>query len=113
VLLITQPDRWTAASMYQATRIFASNMDAKMAQRFYNILLLPRIRDDIDEYKKLNFHLYMALRKALFKPSAFFKGIILPLCEFIHVHSGESLSLCRGVRDEVFLILQPINIIWL
>ncbi|CAF2506290.1 unnamed protein product [Rotaria sp. Silwood2] len=81
VLLITQPDRWSAASMYQATRIFASNMDAKMAQRFYNIILLPRIRDDIDEYKKLNFHLYMALRKALFKPSAFFKGIILPLCE--------------------------------
>ena len=33
VLLITQPDRWTAASMYQATRLFASNMDAKMAQR--------------------------------------------------------------------------------
>ena len=27
--------------------------------RFYNIILLPRIRDDIDEYKKLNFHLYM------------------------------------------------------
>ncbi|UJR35992.1 hypothetical protein I4U23_028732 [Adineta vaga] len=81
VLLITTPDRWTAASMYQATRLFASNMDAKMAQRFYNIILLPRIRDDIDEYKKLNFHLYMALRKALFKPSAFFKGIILPLCE--------------------------------
>jgi essential nuclear protein 1 len=81
VLLITQPDRWTAASMYQATRLFASNMDAKMAQRFYNIILLPRIRDDIDEYKKLNFQLYMALRKALFKPSAFFKGIILPLCE--------------------------------
>lgn len=81
VLLITQPDRWTAASMYQATRLFASNMDAKMAQRFYNLILLPRVRDDIDEYKKLNFHLYMALRKALFKPSAFFKGIILPLCE--------------------------------
>lgn len=81
VLLITQPDRWSAASMYQATRLFASNMDAKMAQRFYNMILLPRIRDDIDEYKKLNFHLYMALRKALFKPSAFFKGIILPICE--------------------------------
>jgi len=81
VLLITQPDRWTAASMYQATRLFASNMNAKMAQRFYNIILLPRIRDDIDEYKKLNVYLYMALQKALFKPSAFFKGIILPLCE--------------------------------
>ncbi|CAF0845529.1 unnamed protein product [Didymodactylos carnosus] len=81
VLLITEPEKWTAASVYQATRLFASNMNAKMAQRFYNIILLPRIRDDIEEYKKLNFHLYMALRKALFKSSAFFKGIILPLCE--------------------------------
>ena len=52
-----------------------------MAQRFYNLVLLPRIRDDIDEYKRLNFHLYQALRKAIFKPAAFFKGIILPLCE--------------------------------
>ena len=28
-------------------------------RRFYNVILLPRIRDDIEEYKKLNFHLYM------------------------------------------------------
>lgn len=67
--------------MYQATRIFASNLNAKMAQRFFNLVLLPRIRDDISEYKRLNFHLYMALRKGLFKPAAFFKGILLPLCE--------------------------------
>lgn len=52
-----------------------------MAQRFYSLVLLPRIRDDIAEYKRLNFHLYMALRKALFKPAAFFKGLLLPLCE--------------------------------
>ena len=52
-----------------------------MAQRFYSLVLLPRIRDDIAEYKRLNFHLYMALRKALFKPAAFFKGVLLPLCE--------------------------------
>lgn len=45
-----------------------------MAQRFYNLVLLPRIRDDIAEYKKLNFHLYSALKKALFKPGAWFKG---------------------------------------
>ena len=30
---------------------------------------------------RLNFHLYQALRKALFKPGAFFKGFLLPLCE--------------------------------
>ncbi len=67
--------------MYQATRIFASNLHERMAQRFYNLILLPRVRDDIAEYKKLNFHLYQALRKALFKPGAFFRGILLPLCE--------------------------------
>lgn len=67
--------------MYQGTRVFASNLKEKMAQRFYNLVLLPRIRDDISEYKRLNFHLYQALRKALFKPGAFMKGIIIPLCE--------------------------------
>jgi essential nuclear protein 1 len=81
ILYITEPDNWSAAAIYQATRIFASNLNAKMAQRFYSLVLLPRIRDDINEYKRLNFHLYMALRKALFKPAAFFKGILLPLCE--------------------------------
>lgn len=54
-----------------------------MAQRFYNLVLLPRIRDDLAEYKRLNFHLYQALRKSLFKPGAFMKGILLPLLEVI------------------------------
>lgn len=104
ILYLTDPDGWSAAAVYQvrksfrsffysvlviltnnfyskATRIFASNLNAKMAQRFYSLVLLPRIRDDITEYKRLNFHLYMALRKALFKPAAFFKGVLLPLCE--------------------------------
>ncbi|XP_061730194.1 bystin [Nerophis ophidion] len=81
VLYLTEPETWTAAAMYQATRIFSSNLKERMAQRFYNLVLLPRIRDDIAEYKKLNFHLYSALKKALFKPGAWFKGILIPLCE--------------------------------
>jgi len=81
LLHLTEPDKWSAAAMYQATRIFVSNLKEKMAQRYFNLILLPRIRDDIDEYHRLNFHLYQALRKALFKPGAFFKGFLLPLCE--------------------------------
>ncbi|KAG7283284.1 hypothetical protein CRUP_005026 [Coryphaenoides rupestris] len=81
ILYLTEPETWTAAAMYQATRIFSSNLKERMAQRFYNLVLLPRIRDDIAEYKKLNFHLYNALKKALFKPGAWFKGILIPLCE--------------------------------
>ncbi|GLV41446.1 by S6 [Carabus blaptoides fortunei] len=81
ILYITDPPSWSAAAMYQATRIFASNLKEKMAQRFYNLVLFPRIRDDLAEYKRLNFHLYQALRKALFKPGGFMKGILLPLLE--------------------------------
>lgn len=81
ILYLTEPDNWTAAAIYQATRIFASNLNAKLAQRYYNLVLYPRVRDDIAEYKRLNYHLYMSLKKALFKPAAFFKGILLPLCQ--------------------------------
>ncbi|CAH2267208.1 bystin [Pararge aegeria] len=81
ILYITEPTTWSAAAMYQATRIFASNLKEKMAQRFYNLVVLPRVRDDLAEYKRLNFHLYQALRKSLFKPGAFMKGILLPLLE--------------------------------
>lgn len=81
ILQITEPDEWTAASMCEATKLFASNLKDSMAQRFYNVILLPRLRDDIQEYKKLNFHMYNALRRAIYKPAAFYKGIILPLCE--------------------------------
>lgn len=39
------------------------------------------LQRDIQEHGKLNFHLYLALKRALYKPSAFFKGLLLPLCE--------------------------------
>ena len=29
--------------------------------RFFSLILLPRIRDDIQEYKRLNFHLMMVI----------------------------------------------------
>merc|ERR1712093_461008 len=52
-----------------------------MAQRFYNLVLLPAVRDDMAMNKRLNFQYYEALKKALFKPAAFFKGILLPLAQ--------------------------------
>lgn len=81
ILYITEPHSWSAAAMFVGTRIFSSVLAQHMAQRFYNLVLLPRIRDDLAEYNRLNPHLYAALRKALFKPAAFMKGVILPLLE--------------------------------
>jgi hypothetical protein len=74
-------DHWSPVAVAAATKIFASNLNAKMAQRFYNLILLPHVRNDMEQNKKLNWHLYMALKKSVFKPAAFYKGIVLPLCE--------------------------------
>jgi essential nuclear protein 1 len=81
VLYLTRPDLWSPQAMFAATRIFASNLNPKMAQRFYNLVLLDAVRADIMAQKKLNYHYYMSLKKAVYKPAAFFKGILFPLCK--------------------------------
>lgn len=48
---------------------------------FFALVLLPAVRDDIRANKRLNYHLYQALKKSLYKPAAFFKGVLIPLCE--------------------------------
>lgn len=79
ILFLTNPETWTPHATYAATRLFASNLNATKAQRFYNLILLPKCRDDIYTNKRLNFHLYLALKKATYKPAGFYRGIILPL----------------------------------
>jgi essential nuclear protein 1 len=71
----------TPHATYQATRIFVSNLKSSIAERFFSCFLLDRIRDDIAETKKLNYHHYLAMKKALYKPAAFFKGLIFPIVE--------------------------------
>ena len=56
-------------------------MNGKMVQRFYSLVLLDAVRSNIEKFKKLNCHLYNAVKKAIFKTSAFFRGFLLPLAE--------------------------------
>ena len=81
ILFLTEPHNWSSAAMFEGTKIFAAGLTTSMSQRFYNLVLLPRVRDDLAEFNKLNAYLYRSLKKALYKPAAFFKGIILPLLE--------------------------------
>ncbi|CEM22182.1 unnamed protein product [Vitrella brassicaformis CCMP3155] len=80
-IYLTDPVNWSPSAMFAATKIFASNMTPAMAQRFYNLVLLPAVREDIQANRRLNFHYYEALKKAVFKPAAWFKGILLPLAQ--------------------------------
>ena len=81
LLYFTNPIEWTPHAHYQAAKIFASNLNDNLAQRYFNLVLLPAVRSDIKEHKKLHFQMYQALKKSLFKPLAFMKGILLPLAD--------------------------------
>ncbi|KAI9700692.1 MAG: snoRNA-binding rRNA-processing protein [Candelina mexicana] len=78
LLFITRPESWTPNACYEATKIFVSSKPF-ITQRYIEAVLLDRVREDIHETKKLNVHLFNALKKALYKPAAFFKGFLFPL----------------------------------
>ncbi|KAI0159127.1 Bystin-domain-containing protein [Pestalotiopsis sp. NC0098] len=78
ILMVTKPEDWTANAVYEATRIFVSGKPL-VAQRFVEMVLLDKVREDVYENKKLNVHLFAALKKSLYKPAAFFKGFLFPL----------------------------------
>jgi len=78
LLTSTRPESWTANAVFAATKIFVS-APPDVAQHFLNSVLLDRVKEDIYETKKLNVHLYNALKKSLYKPAAFFKGFLFPL----------------------------------
>lgn len=73
VLFLTEPESWSAHATYQATRLFVSNLNSRLAQRFLALVLLPAVRQDIREHQRLHFALFQALKKAAYKPDAFYK----------------------------------------
>lgn len=83
VLYVTNPDAWTPHVVYEATKLFVSNLQSKQAERFVENVLLERFRTDIEtsETHSLNYHIYRALKKSLYKPGAFFKGFLFPLVQ--------------------------------
>ncbi|KAI0401817.1 Bystin-domain-containing protein [Xylaria palmicola] len=80
IIQLTKPYEWTPNAVLAATKIFVSSNPA-VARQFLNMILLEHVRDNIAETKKLNVHLFDALRKGLYRPAAFFKGILFPLVE--------------------------------
>jgi len=81
MLALTHPENWSPHACFAATKIFISNMKPAQAQLFLSVVLMDAIREDIRENKKLNVHYYQALKKSIYKPGAFFKGIIFPLLD--------------------------------
>ncbi|KZS97733.1 Bystin-domain-containing protein [Sistotremastrum niveocremeum HHB9708] len=81
LLSLTQPENWSPQATSKATRIFISNLKPEQSRVFLEGVLLDNVREDIRENGKLNVHYYEALKRSVFKPAAFFKGIIFPMVE--------------------------------
>ncbi|KAL4503258.1 hypothetical protein ABPG72_000864 [Tetrahymena utriculariae] len=79
VLELTKPSEWTPQALFTAVKLFSSSLDGHRAKVFFNKIIYPAVKADIKKNKKLNAHYYNALKKALYKPAAWFKGIIFPL----------------------------------
>ena len=86
-------------------------MKPPQARVFLEGVLLDAIREDIrltkegsrkaKNHRKLNVHYYESLKRAVYKPAAFFKGIVFPL---LQVRCSPSL-----VRSELGLRLGGIR----
>jgi essential nuclear protein 1 len=96
LILLCSPQNWTPQANFEATKLFASNLAAVLAEKFNKLVLLPNIRNDIKSNKKLNIHYYNCLKKSIFKPSSFFKGIIIPIS--INANSKEAAILGSILR---------------
>lgn len=101
LLSITRPESWSTNACYEATRIFVSSKPY-IVQRFLESVILDRVREDIHDTKKLNYHLYKALQKSLYKPAAFFKGFLFPLvnsgtCTLREAHIISSVLVKRTI----------------
>ncbi|KAJ1018881.1 hypothetical protein NDA16_004684 [Ustilago loliicola] len=81
ILYITDPASWTPHATLAAVRIFVSTMKADQMQRFYELVLLDKVRDEIQDDGKVSYQTYEAMKKAIYKPAAFFKGFLFPMCE--------------------------------
>lgn len=83
VLYVTKPDSWTPHAVYEATKLFVSNLQANEAQKFIEEVLLERFRTCIEDSEdhSVNYHIYRAIKKSLYKPGAFFKGFLFPLVD--------------------------------
>jgi essential nuclear protein 1 len=108
VLVLTHPEKWSNQAFYQATKLFISALNPSMSQRFVNMVLLPKIRMALTpnsvrhtlqmKKMKLNHHLYEALIKSCYQPPAFYKGIVIPICEGGDCSLLEAQIICSAMK---------------
>jgi essential nuclear protein 1 len=65
--------------MYRVMRVLAANLKPKQLQVFLESVVLETVREDIRENGRMHPLYRRTLEKSMFKPAAFFQGLLLPL----------------------------------
>ena len=60
---------------------------------------MEAIRRNFDETKTVNIHYFQALKKAIYKPAAFFKGIIFPVIQDSYTTLKEASVYCSVISN--------------
>lgn len=81
ILFLTEPLSWTPHAVFEGTKIFCSTMSTEKAQVYLEFVLLPHFLNEIQRNKRISVQVYQAIFKSIYKPSAFFKGIVFPLLQ--------------------------------
>lgn len=112
ILALTEPENWSPHACRAATRLFISTMKPPQAQLFLSVVLLDAVREDIQENKRLNVQYYEALKRALYKPGAFFKGILFPMLEVLFPPPNPTCSIYRHwcSKDVLWKRLQSLHL---
>ncbi|CAH8605015.1 unnamed protein product [Schistosoma bovis] len=77
LLEMLKPLEWSVHVYPRIVKVFASK-GHEPANHFYESYLLPKVKQDIEENKRLCVHLYEALIASMFRPEEFVSGVYLP-----------------------------------
>ncbi|KAF5401621.1 Essential nuclear protein 1 [Paragonimus heterotremus] len=77
LLGLLKPLEWTVHAYPRIVKIFASK-GHEPALHFYENYLLPKVKQDIEENRRLCVQLFEALIASMFRPEEFVSGVFLP-----------------------------------
>ncbi|TGZ59900.1 hypothetical protein CRM22_008826 [Opisthorchis felineus] len=77
LLEILKPLEWTIHAYPRVVKVFASK-GREPALHFYENYLLPKVKQDIEENRRLSVHMFEALIASMFRAEEFVSGVFLP-----------------------------------
>jgi essential nuclear protein 1 len=81
LLQLTIPEDWTPNATFQVVKSFVPLLPEALCETFVKLFIFPKILKEFEESRELNVHLYNSVKLIIYKPSSFYKGLVLPLCK--------------------------------